>query len=375
MKKIFLSASILVFLCLIPALSKAVNPTLKEAMDLTYNAQFDEAERVLDGYIAGNPQDPVAYMIRGTTLDWKQMVLNLRKKLDSRSLEDYKKANKLAFLAWDKDQNDIDKMVNLGNSYMFLAKKWLDVGKKSRAGLILKKCKKHMTKAIEENPSRYDSYLAIGIFNFYAANIPPGLKFLASILGITGDEAKGLSQLQQAASNPSWLQNHAAFVLTHAYGETKKNYSGAQTYLDELIRRFPNNPHFLHLKGEYAMRANQFEKSRQNFDEFFQFCDSKSSVKCVQNYYFLANYFIASGYIKEKKYLETKPYIEKAEKLNVDQFPDRTVNIYYYKGLVYKAEGETKKAVGEFNKVMENQSKNRKAARGAEKELKEMGKP
>lgn len=374
MRRAILLSIILVSICIIPISSMAVNPTLKKAMDLTYNTQFDEAERILNSYIASHPKDPVGYMIRGTTLDWKQMVLNLRKKLNSRSLADYKRANKLAFLAWDKDRKNIDKMVNLGNSYMFLAKKWLDMKKKSRAGLILKKCKKHMNKAIEKNPNRYDAYLAIGIFNFYAANIPPGLKFLASILGITGNEALGLVQLQQAASNSSWLQNHAAFVLTYAYGHTKKNYSGAQTYLGQLIKRFPNNPHFLHLKGEYAMRARQFEESRQNFDQFFQFCKSKSSVKCVQNYHFLANYFIAAGYIKEKKYLEASPYVEKAEKLNVDQFKDRTINIHYYKGLVYKAEGKTKKAVEEFNYVRDNQNKNRKAWRGAKKELQEMGK-
>ncbi|MBI2340333.1 MAG: hypothetical protein HYU99_08225 [Deltaproteobacteria bacterium] len=256
--------------------SHAVDGELKRAVDLAYNASFGEAETAVNAYISAHPDDPMGYVIRGTALDWKQSVNNLRGKLNDQILADYKGANDMAFQQWNRDQKNIDKMVNLGNTYMYLAKKWLDMGKSSRAGLILKKAKKHMEEAIVQNPNRYDAYLAIGIFNFYTANIPPGLQFIASLLGMTGNEVLGLKYLETAADNPNLLQTDALFVLTHAFGKTKQNYARASTYLDRLKALYPNNPEFPSLKLEYAFRANQFEASRREYQNLLAFCNARA---------------------------------------------------------------------------------------------------
>lgn len=349
----------------------AADPALQRAMDLAYNAQFDEAERLATGYVNSHPGDPQGYMVRATVLDWKQLVQNLRGKLDSRALEDYQTANKYAFLLWEKDQENVDKLVNLGNSYMFLAKKWLDLKKKSRAGLILKKCKKHMEDAIAKNPNRWEAYLAIGIFNFYAANIPPGMQFIASLLGISGNEKLGIEQLNKAATNPNLFQNHAAFMLAYSFGERKKNFGVALGYLNKLIGRFPQNPQFRLLKGQYAYYGKQYEASRKIFSELLNFC---VSGKCARRYTFMSNYFIANAYVDENRVKEAGSYLDKAEKLNEDQYPDRTIRLHYLKGLVYKAEGNKKKAIKEFEYVKTNQSKNPQIWKKAEKELASMGK-
>lgn len=355
------------FFLLKPAL--AVDPQLQQAVDLTYNAQFAEAESTANAYIASHPTDPVGYMVRGTSLDWKQKVLNLKKALDGRVLEDYKKANDMAFHQWEKDEDNLEKMVNLGNSYMYLSKKWLDQGKKSRAGLILKKCQKHMNEAISKNPQYYEAYLANGLFNFYAANIPPGLSMIAGILGISGNESLGLQQMQTAADNPNALQADALFILTYAYGQTKKNYSMAQKYLDQLIVQYPNNPFFLHLKGEYAYRADLYEQSRKDFDAFFAFCNAHSG-QCARVYEFLAHYFVSAGLIKEGNIAAAAPHVAKAWEFNENQFEDRTVNLHLYKGLVLKAEGKNAEAYEEFKRVESMQGKNPKAWQNAREAMK-----
>lgn len=346
----------------------AADPTLSQVMDLAYNAQFSEGEVLASSYISSHPQDPVGYLVRGNLLDWKQQILNLRGSIDSQIIDDFETANLLAFNQWDKDQASVDKMVNLGNSYLFLSKKWLDLKKKARAGLILKKCQKHMDEAIKRDPNRFDAYLAIGVFNFYSANLPPGLGFLAGLLGLSGNEPLGLSQLEKASSNPSWLQSHAAFILTYAYGQTKKNYPLAEKYLDQLHAQYPDNPHFLFLKGEYAQRAKLYDKSRQNFAEFFSFCDTHPN-KCVQNYLFLANYFLGTGYGQEKKFAEAKPYLQKAMDLDVKQYLDRESFLFYHWGLVLKAEGKKEEARGFFQKSIDAPSGNPEAKELAHKEL------
>lgn len=367
-----LIASFLLILSL-PASAQMASPTIQRAIQLTYNAQFDEAESVLNGYIAANPQDPRGYIARGTSRDWKQLVQNLRGKNNAQVISDYEAANKMAFLLWNKDQGNIDKMVNLGNSYLFLARKWIDLKKTARAGLILKKCKKHMEEAIAKDPNRFDAYLAIGAFNFYTANIPPGLQFIASLLGMSGDEDLGLKQLGQSASNSHWLQSDTLFLLSYAHGQTKKNYAGALTYLNRLNTMYPNNPHFVFLKGEYAYRANKFAASRTDFAQLFQFCDAKPKGFCGKHYSFLAHYFLAAGYNKEKNDLAGKKDVERAMELNENQFPDRTGYLHYFHGMVLKADGKMKRSIEAFEKCIAAPGGNPTAKKKAKEELAALG--
>ncbi|MDO8519227.1 MAG: hypothetical protein Q7T11_03580 [Deltaproteobacteria bacterium] len=341
---------------------------LQKGMDLAYNAQFDQAKAVLNAYIAGNPGDPLGYIVRGTAYDWEQLVTG--KKRDNEALADYQTANKYAFLLWEKDEENVDKMVTLGNSYMFLAKKWLDLNKKSRAGLILKKCQKHMEEAIKREPKRWDAYLAIGIFNFYAANIPPGLQFIASLLGISGNEATGLKQLQNTANNPNLFQHHALFVLTHALGEQKKNYAGAAGTLNRLIQRFPNNPHFLLVKGEHGFRMKQYAASRSAYDQFFNQCQNRT---CNQRSLFLANYLYAAGYVEGGNPLEAAAYVAKASKLDKGYYKNRTLRLHYYKGMVFRALGKDAEALKEFEKVRAKKDESKAAWELTKKELEKMG--
>lgn len=373
MKKTFILTLVILGCLVTPKSSRTESPALKETMDLTYDAQFERAEEVLGRYISENPQDPLAYIVRGNLLDWKQSVLILGGQLNEKSLEDYKRANKLAFLLWDREQEDTDHMVALGNSYMFLAKKWLDLDKSSRAGLVLKKCKRHLEKAVSKDPQRWDAYLALGIFNFYAANIPPGLKFIASLLGISGNEELGLKQMNLVASHSNLLQPHARYLLAYALGRTKKRYKAALTHLERLIADYPNNPHFLSLKGEYSAFARLYDQSRRDYDNLFRLCKSNPKGTCHQSYYFQAHYYIGSGYIEQRNWAAAKPHLWEAARLNENRFKDWTVRLHYYKGLVLRGLGDKKGAVKEFKKVEALQGDNLPVWQLTKEALAEMG--
>lgn len=341
------------------------DPQLMRAVALTYNAQFSEAAKILDAYISAQPDDPMGYLLRATSLDWKQKVMNLRGKLDEKILEDYANANIIAFRQWEKDTENIDKNIVLGNSYMYLAKKWLDVGKKTRAGLILKKCQKHMDFAIKKDPKRFDAYMAVGVFNFYSAHIPPGLQFLASLLGITGNESLGLSQMEAAANNPNLLQADALFVLAYSLGDGKKNYVGAIPYLSKIISLYPENPNFRLLRSEYLLRAKQYDAAKKDLSDFLVFCEARTA--CVQNNRFLANYFLALISFSQKQTLAMEVPVEKALKLDVKQYPDKTIRLHMMKGFVLHAKGRKDEANAEFKIVEDNQSVNPGAWRAVQR--------
>jgi len=352
---------------LLPLISQAgVDPQLNSAIQLTYNAHFEEAESILNGYVGSHPDDPWGYIVRGTTYDWKQKVRGLKGALDQKALEDYQTANNKAFLQWDKDQENVDKLIALGNSYLYLSKKWLDLDKKSRAGLILKKCRNHLELAIQKDPSRYEAYLAIGLFNFYASNIPPGLGFLASIMGISGNESEGLRLMNEAATHENILQADALFMMTYAQGETKGNYNQAAVYLGQLTSKYPDNAYFRYLKGEYAIKAKKYAQARTDFQEYYTFCSTRSDCK----FDFLAHYYTVVSYSYENNIAAAGPDIEKALSLNTNEYPDRTARLNYMNGMYLKSQGRNDEAKAAFQSV--NAKDNEKYYTQAQKELKGM---
>lgn len=326
-----------------------VHPSLKRAIDHTYNAEFDKAEAIFSEYIRRRPGDPLGYIARGTSLDWQQYVFFLRRKNNAKVLADYQKAFKLAFLAWNKDKNNVSKRADLANSYLFLAKKNIDLGKKASAGQMLKKARKHMKFVMEKDPKRYDAYLASGAFNFYAAHVPKGLKFIASILGISGNEKLGLEQLNTAANNSNFLQADALFVLAHAYGSTNKNYEKSNEVLRKMQKLYPNNPRFYFGVVENYMKAKQYAKARDAYQKFRNFCKSKPKNLCPENYFYTGNYHIANGYAFEGQPLKALPYIKEAQEIE-----SRTDFKKYYDawhiGFVFFL-AEAKRASGEIDEA------------------------
>lgn len=346
--------------------AQAYAPELQTSIDLVYDAQFDKAFSMIDSYIAKNPDDAMAYIIKGNAFDWKQNIFNLRGKLNNKVIEEYKTANLKAYLKWEKDQDNVENTLTLGNSYMFLAKKWIDQGKKMRAGLTLKKARKYLEEVEKKDPSRVEANLALGVFNFYAGNLPSGLKFLASFIGLSGNESKGLEQLEKVARTKNIHQGDAAFVLVHAYGKSKKSYLKAIPYLDILIGKYPNNPEFPLWKQEMYLRAKKYDESIQWYGKLMDLCKKEN---CERNYHFLGHYFMATAYIEQKKYAQAKEHVLESEKLNINQYKDRTSFIYYNKGLVLLHEGKKADAKLAFEASIAHEGGNPKAKKFAKEEL------
>lgn len=301
------------------------------ALNQIYNAQFHRAKATINTYMKSNPQDPAGYLLRGMANEWDQVVNNKRKANNSMILADYEKANQLAKKALESDQGNLDKKVMLGNTYMYLAKKKVDMGNKMRGGFDLKEAKNIMMDVIAKDPNNYDAYMALGVFNYFSANVPSSFKWLASLLGFNGNAAKGIQYLQKAASNKNLTQGDAGFLLVYIAEQKQKNYQKAFQYNEALRRRWPNNPDFQYESGELLFRAKKIDESRKRLNEFLAWCEKRS---CHQKYKYLANYFLTWGHIEQNNYKEAKKYLEVAKKLDTKQYNDRTADMEKWTQLV-----------------------------------------
>lgn len=304
----------------------AISSQLMQIVPDIYSGNHKSAEGKISTYISSNPNDPNGYILRGIANEWNQILTNKEKALDGEIMADFLKAQSLAEASLEKSPQDVTAKINVGNALMYVAKKQIDAGHRVQAGNSLKKSSQLMTEVLDQNPGLVDAYFAVGLYNFYAENVPSGFKWLAVLLGFKGDAAKGLKYLQLAASSPSLLQGDAQYMSVIIHKEQLKQYPKALTYAEYLLRKYPSNHVFLFDVAELQFRSKKIEESRENFSKFFKFCETNKGI-CSQRHEFLANYFVTWSYMDAEDYAGAKKYIDKAKALNTRKYKDRTEHI------------------------------------------------
>lgn len=308
-----------------PALA-STPPELLPAVENIYAANFGTAKSSINAYVAAHPDKAYGYLLRGIANEWDQLVNNKGTSLDGAIMADYEKARQLAEADLEKDPNNLEKKVDLSNALIYVAKKQIDKGHKVQAGSTLKRASSLVQEVIEKNPGHSEAYFAIGLFNYFADNVPAGFKWLAAILGFRGDRNKGLSYIQKAASAPSLTQGDAKFMLTYIYSQKESRYDQALIYAQQLNSRYPGNPIFLFDTAEMQFRTKKIADARANFAKFFAYCEAHKGA-CSQKYQYLANYFMTWSFVDEKNYAEAKKYLAPAIQLDTKKYKDRSSDL------------------------------------------------
>lgn len=256
----------------VQAAPPAAPEELQLGLEAAYHAQFDQAYPMLERYITAHPQDPNAYIVRGTVREWEQKLKNWKD--ENQIIDDFERANQLAFQAYDRDPKNTDYLVNLGHSYLRLGKKWADEGKYWRAALISKKCRKHLEEAIHQDKERWDAYMPLGAFRYIAANLPSGAKPFASLLGITGNRAQGIEEVTLAATHDHLYQQDAIYLLKYIQRK-EGNHAKARQLLEDLHGRYPENAEIAYDLAVAYRDTGQYQKTVDYLSDFIKTCHDR----------------------------------------------------------------------------------------------------
>ncbi len=261
---------------------------LSRALSAAYGNDFVTAYAAVGRYLEENPDDPEAYLVRGTIGEWEQKLRNLKGDSDRKIMADFERAENLAFHQYDRDPKNLDRATVLGNSYVRLGKKKADEGKWMGAALTVRKSRQHLEKVLEKNPERWDAYLSIGAFHYFAANLPSGAKPFASILGIKGDRVQGTREIARAAENPNLYQIDARYLLQYVYRK-ERDFAKVLSILQPLAVEFPKNPQIRYEVGIALKDLKKFPEAKTHFKTFIADCEraEKESATCDARYRFL----------------------------------------------------------------------------------------
>jgi tetratricopeptide (TPR) repeat protein len=220
---------------------------ITQVQDDTYDCKFDEALVLADKIIRAFPGDPEGYLYK-CGVRWKMLEEGCVSSKDSAKDEIKVLIDKACVLSGQKlqsDPNNVRSLFYYASSLLYRAgfgavnHDWFAV--MSDGG----KAKQLLEKAISMDSSFYDAYSGLGAFNYYAARIPWYVKPVALLLGVNGNEEKGVAELKKAVRFGNYSKAEAAVFLASVVYVNDEDYANAAALMSQLHQQYPDNLDFV----------------------------------------------------------------------------------------------------------------------------------
>ena len=103
----------------------------------------------------------------------------------------------------------------------------------------------NLEKSLELDPSYYDAFFGLGIYQYFAGTLPTVIKVLAKIVAIKGDPDEGVRQLNLARQKAMFTSDSAKLILIEVQNTRGSKFYNPQKSLEfirELRAKYPTNP-------------------------------------------------------------------------------------------------------------------------------------
>jgi hypothetical protein len=108
-----------------------------------------------------------------------------------------------------------------------------------------------LQKSLEIDPTNYDAYLGLGMFEYYCSKFTGAIKILTWLIGFSGNSEKGLQYVTKAMTHGKYSEGSAKLFLAYAYIEYEDRLDEGVELAKTLRARYPSNFTFI----EYILRA------------------------------------------------------------------------------------------------------------------------
>jgi tetratricopeptide (TPR) repeat protein len=261
--------------------------------------KFQEAEKVVPGDLRGPFFESTVYF-------WKAMFSRNRTDYDTYLSLSEKLIEKCEDIV-DKNENDLDARMYLGWSYTLRAFLMYMIDKNFlRAASDIKDGYRALTFVVEKQPSYYDAYLGLGVYNYVVSLIPRKLQWLTSILGYSGDREEGKKQLIIAAEKGTYTNTEAKFYLT-LLSWREENYQVAENYADQLTSKYPQSPATWMVRGMLLQQQDKMQEAVDAFSKSLEYNKGKES----EIVYKVAYGALGSAYFRMNNFQQAVEYGKK----------------------------------------------------------------
>jgi tetratricopeptide (TPR) repeat protein len=260
----------------------------RQALDLAYNLDYDEALARLRLAVQTEPEDTAAHRTLGTVL-WLKLLFDrgavtvghymgsfARTRVDmeppppERDAEFRRhvaRARELAEQRLAKAPRDVQAQYDLGVALGLEASYMATVEGRMLAGFraARRSFDLHET-VLAQDPARVEAGLIVGLYRYIVSTLSLPMRALAWVAGVGGNRDEGIALLERAAKGGGESAPDALFALVLIYNREAR-YDEALAALRKLRARYPRNRLVVLESGATALRAGQGRKALAILDE------------------------------------------------------------------------------------------------------------
>ena len=103
----------------------------------------------------------------------------------------------------------------------------------------------NLEKSLKLDPTYYDAFFGLGIYEYYAGTLPSVIKILARIVAIKGDPQEGVAFLNTAREKAHFTADSAKLILIEVQNTRQSSFYAPEKsleYIRQLRAKFPKNP-------------------------------------------------------------------------------------------------------------------------------------
>lgn len=216
-----------------------------EGIDRIYRMDFDAADAAARAAMALDPKYPHAYLGAAAT-DFIRYIYGPAQ-ADDRLVKSFEKKTEIAIgvaEAWLKTHpNDAEALLVLGSGYGIRARLALERHQYLKGWTNGSRSMKYIRASLKADPETYDSYLGLGMFDYYVDTIPRFAGWLAKIM-LGGSRERGLRELRLAAEKGHYARTAAQLILVEidtqdAFGA--RDTSDAVRLMSGIHAKYPDS--------------------------------------------------------------------------------------------------------------------------------------
>jgi len=232
-------------------------------IELLYDLQFEEAEKIFARMVSDNPKKPIGYFYMAM-VSWSRLSIGF---WDAETLKEYVDRIDLTISVARKriDHREADSFdyFYLGGALGFKGRFELMRHNWFSSYMLAYEAIEALRKCAKMDPANVDVLLGLGIYDYYTAKLSGVVKLLTYLFLYKGDKDEGLRKLQTAADHAVYSAIESKSMLLHIYLFMEEDFHKALPFARELAEAFKKNPRYPYFEGIVYIRSGQDGRYRE----------------------------------------------------------------------------------------------------------------
>ena len=217
-----------------------------------------------------------------------------------------------------------------------------------------RKAIKNLERSLELDPTYYDAYFGLGIYQYYAGTLPSVIKVLAKIVAIKGNPDEGVKQLNAAREKAMFTSDSAKLILIEIQNTRGSKYYDPEKslqYIRELRAKYPKNPLMHYVEIICLYETGHYKEVTEQAQQFLALIGKDPFYKEI--YISRAYTALGTAQMAQGNFEAAQTLFEQGHKALEKQEPSRWgVWNKFRLGEVYDILGEREKAKAQYEYVL-----------------------